>query len=330
MSLVATPQLIMRAAAASIYFFDYVMTLPSEYRVYQRQKKFWKPSAACILFVLVRYSTLIAIIMATAFFFGTHWTEKTCVPAVGGALRALSASIVSIIFLWRTWAIWHKSRTILYFLMVVFIPTTVFTWGFVFNQVPEVKNGSCGGLASTGVFGAKWPFALANIIFDALSCGLSTYRLILNLRDGTSQISSVLLTDGLGYFFISVGLQVLNLIFLLSPNAAKQSTMITFTNAITGLLAQRVITSLSQRVVSAPSTNDTSRTRDRSLSHSRWTNVLQRPGPTATGFAKTEIELSHVMSVQVTQEKVTDADPYPDDAESSAVYDNSLKGGSKV
>lgn len=28
----------------------------------------------------------------------------------GGALRALSASIVSIIFLWRTYAIWHKSR----------------------------------------------------------------------------------------------------------------------------------------------------------------------------------------------------------------------------
>ncbi|KAJ7469412.1 hypothetical protein B0H11DRAFT_2044187, partial [Mycena galericulata] len=315
MSLVATPQLIMRAAAASIYFFDYVMTLPSEYRVYKCQRNFWKPFPACILFVLVRYATLIAIVMATAFFFGTHWTEKTCVPAVGGALRALSASIVSLIFLWRTWAIWNKSRTILYFLMVAFIPTTVFTWGFVFNQVPEVKDGSCGGLAGTGVFGAKWPFALANIIFDALSCGLSTYRLILNLRNGTSQISSILLTDGLGYFFISVGLQVLNLIFLLSPNAAKQNTMITFTNAITGLLAQRVITSLSERVVSAPSAQDTSGTRGRTLSLLRWADVLPHPSPSATGFAKTDsIELSQVMSVQVRQEKVTDADAYPDDA----------------
>lgn len=35
----------------------------------------------------------------------------------------------------------------------------------VFNQVPEVKNGRCGGLAGTGVFGAKWPFALVRSLF---------------------------------------------------------------------------------------------------------------------------------------------------------------------
>ncbi|KAJ6530230.1 hypothetical protein B0H19DRAFT_1192545 [Mycena capillaripes] len=332
MVLSATPQLIMRASAASIYFFDYVITLPSEYRIYMRQKKIWNPSAACILFVLSRYITLISIAMATAFFFGTNWTEKTCVPAVGGALRALSASIVSIIFMWRTWAIWHKSRPILYFLMVVFIPTTVFTWGFVFNQVPEVKAGSCGGLAGSGVFGAKWPFALANMVFDALCVGLSTYRLAINLRDGSSQVSSILLVDGLGYFFISVALQVLNLVFLLSPDPAKQSTMITFTNAVTGLLSQRIITSLSQRVVNASSTNETSRTRDKSLSRTRWIQGIQRPGLSAT--TKNGIELGHVMSVSVsvTQDRVTDGDAdisYGEDVESNK-YANSMTGGQPV
>ncbi|KAJ7676524.1 hypothetical protein DFH06DRAFT_1428014 [Mycena polygramma] len=307
MVLTATPQLAMRVAAASIYFFDYVMTLPSEYRIYKRQKKVWSPSAACILLILARYVTLVSIVMSTAFFFGTSWTPKTCVPAVGGALRALSASIVSVIFMWRTWAIWHKSRPLLYFLMVAFIPTTIFTWGFVFNQVPEVKNGSCGGLASTGVFGAKWPFALANMVYDAICVGLSTYRLAQNLNDGSSEISSILLVDGLGYFFISIALQVLNLIFLLSSDPAKQSTMITFTNAITGLLAQRIITSLSQRIVDASSKNEVSRSRDRS---SRWLSGL-RPGVGLTGpsTAKNGIELGNVMSVSVsvTQDQVTDA-----------------------
>ncbi|KAJ7666773.1 hypothetical protein DFH06DRAFT_1384163 [Mycena polygramma] len=320
MALTATPQLAMRIAAASIYFFDYVMTLPSEYRIYKRQKKIWNPSAAAILFVLARYVTLVSIIMATAFFFGTNWTSKTCVPAVGGALRALSASIVSIIFMWRTYAIYHKRRAILYFLMVAFIPTTVFTWGFVFNQVPEVKNGSCGGLASTGVFGAKWPFALANMVYDALCVGLSTYRLAQNLSDGSSEISSILLVDGLGYFFISIALQVLNLIFLLSPDPAKQSTMITFTNAITGLLAQRIITSLSQRVINASSTNEVSRTRDKSASRSRWISGIQRPGLTGHGTTKNGIELGNVMSVSVsvTQDQITDADvSYGDHTQSS-------------
>ncbi|KAJ7731038.1 hypothetical protein B0H16DRAFT_1759272 [Mycena metata] len=297
MVLLATPQLIMRASAASIYFFDYMMTLPSEYRIYKRQKKIWNPSAACILFVLSRYVTLVSIVMATAFFFGTTWTEKTCVPAVGGALRALSASIVSLIFMWRAWAIWHKRQRILYFLMIALLPTTVFTWGFVFNQVPEVKNGSCGGLAGPGVFGAKWPFALANIVFDAVCVGLSTYKLALNLKNGSSQISSILLVDGLGYFFTSVALQVLNLIFLLSSDPAKQSTMITFTNAITGLLSQRIITSLSQRVVDTTSMNEVSQPRDRSLSRSRWMNGLRWPGQTPA--TKNGIELGNVMSVSV-------------------------------
>ncbi|KAJ7020844.1 hypothetical protein C8F04DRAFT_1403327 [Mycena alexandri] len=329
MVLLATPQLIMRASAASIYFFDYMMTLPSEYRIYKRQKKIWNPSAACILFILSRYVTLVSIVMATAFFFGTTWTEKTCVPAVGGALRALSATIVSLIFMWRAWAIWHKRRRILYFLMIAFIPTTVFTWGFVFNQVPEVKNGSCGGLAGTGVFGAKWPFALANIVFDAVCVGLSTYRLALNLKDGSSQISSILLVDGLGYFFTSVALQVLNLIFLLSPDPAKQSTMITFTNAITGLLSQRIITSLSQRVINATSTNEVSQTRDRSLSRSRWTNALRRPGQTPA--TKNGIELGNVMtvSVQVTRAHVADTENSYEDTDSNR-YAASMKESAAV
>ncbi|KAJ7908908.1 hypothetical protein B0H13DRAFT_2015797, partial [Mycena leptocephala] len=317
MVLLATPQLIMRAAAVSIYSFDYVMTLPSEYRIYKRQKKIWNPSAACVLFVLSRYVTLVSIVMATAFFFGTTWTDKTCVPAVGGALRALSASIVSIIFMWRAWAIWHKSRRILYFLMLAFIPTTVFTWGFVFNQVPEVKNGSCGGLAGKGVFGAKWPFAL---VFDAVCVGLSTYRLAINLKDGSS-------CSGLGYFFTSVALQVLNLIFLLSPDPAKQSTMITFTNAITGLLSQRIITSLSQRVVNSTSTNEISETRDKSLSRSRWTSALRRPGLTPA-TPKNGIELGHVMSVsvQVTRDQVTDVENSYEENK----YATSMKGGAAV
>ncbi|KAJ6474346.1 hypothetical protein C8R45DRAFT_1103316 [Mycena sanguinolenta] len=297
MTLVATAQLAMRVSAASIYFFDYLMTLPSEYRLYKRQKS--NPSAACILFILSRYVTLLSVIVATAFFFGTNWTEKSCVPAVAGALRALSASIVSVIFIWRTWSDCGqtKFKPILYFLMLVFIPTTVFTWAFVFGEAPEVNSGfagSCGGLSGKGVFGAKWPFALANMVFDALCVGLSTYKLVLNIKNGSSKTSSILLVDGLGYLFTSIALQMLNLIFLLSTDPAKQNTMITFTNAITGLLSQRIITSLSERIVNAPSTNDIS------LSH--W--ISFQP-PVLTDQTKNGIEIGHVMSVSVAPDQVT-------------------------
>ncbi|KAF8186123.1 hypothetical protein K438DRAFT_1973492 [Mycena galopus ATCC 62051] len=315
MALVATPQLAMRISAASIYFFDYLMTLPSECRIYKRQKKIWNPSAACVLFILSRYVTLVSIIMATAFFFGTSWTEKTCVPAVAGVFRALSASIVSVIFMWRTGVIWHKRRPILHFLMLVFIPTTVFTWGFIFNEVPEVNNGfagGCGGLAGKGVFGAKWPFALANMVFDALCVGLSTYRLVLNIKNGLSQISSILLVDGLGYFFTSIALQLLNLIFLLSTDPAKQNTMITFTNAITGLLAQRIIIRETRWIVLALAPD----------------KALQRPG--LTDQTKNGIEIGHVMSLSVAPDQVTNPG-YGEDADAdSGKYTHSIKGGAAV
>ncbi|KAJ7732368.1 hypothetical protein DFH07DRAFT_780972 [Mycena maculata] len=103
-----------------------------------------------------------------------------------------------------------------------------------------------------------------------------------------------------------------------AQDATKQNRVITFKSAFT-------VTSLSQRIISAPSIHDTSRTRDRSRSRSRWTNaILNRPGGGASAFVKNEIELSHVMSVQVKQEKVTDAE-YPEEAESGA-YDSSVKG----
>ncbi|KAF7338977.1 hypothetical protein MVEN_01973900 [Mycena venus] len=327
----------MRVSAASIYFFDYLMTLPSEYRIYKRQKNIWRPTAGCVLFILNRYVTLVSIIMATAFFFGTDWTKKTCVPAIAGAFRALSASIVSVIFMWRTWVIWHKRRPILYFLMLVFIPTTVFTWGFIFNEVPEVNNGvagSCGGLAGKGRVRGEVAFCSgmynyrANIVFDALCAGLSTYKLVLNIKNDSSHISSILLVDGLGYLFASIALQVLNLIFLLSTDPAKQNTMITFTNAITGLLSQRIITSLSERIVNVPSTNKTPGVRDRSLSRSRWMNVLQRPG--LTDQTKSGIELSHVISVSVTQDQVTNPAYEEDGDADSGKYPHTMQGGVAV
>jgi hypothetical protein len=117
--------------------------------------------------------------------------------------------------------------------------------------------------------------------------------------------------------------------------------MITFTNAMTGLLSQRIskdspsfdrkiltvsVTSLSQRVITDPSTNE------KSVSRPRWARGLRRPG--LTGTTESGIELGGLgdavsLSVSVTQAQVTNAEnpfAYGD----SGNYANSAKGGVPV
>lgn len=47
---------------------------------------------------------------------------------------------------------------------IALVPTTVFTYGYLFRQVPFFKNGTCSGVSGSGIFGLKWPFALANLV----------------------------------------------------------------------------------------------------------------------------------------------------------------------
>lgn len=44
------------------------------------------------------------------------------------------------------------------------VPTTVFTYGYLFRHVAFYRDAFCSGVSGDGVFGVKWPFALANLV----------------------------------------------------------------------------------------------------------------------------------------------------------------------
>ncbi|KAJ7436326.1 hypothetical protein FB451DRAFT_1379000 [Mycena latifolia] len=133
----------------------------------------------------------------------------------------------------------------------VLIPVTVFTYAPALSQVPVfLVNGGC--TAVSGGYGAlseKWTFALANLIFDTLACILGSIPLIGIVRNSSGRLSSILLTDGIGYFVVAVIVQAFNLSFLLSPDKSKQGTILTLQSVVTSILAQRIITSLTERTI---------------------------------------------------------------------------------
>jgi hypothetical protein len=122
------------------------------------------------------------------------------------------------------------------------IPTTVFSYAYLFLQTPIVRRGACTSVSGTGVLAQKWLFPLANMLFDVLACVLCSIRLLRNIfaEKGIQGVSKVLLQDGLGYFGVVMVGHILNLIFTRSPVPAKQTSFFTFNVALSSILAQRI------------------------------------------------------------------------------------------
>ncbi|KAJ7077679.1 hypothetical protein B0H15DRAFT_861497 [Mycena belliarum] len=290
-----TPQAAVRITSLSILVYDYIVTIPSEIRLYKRQKSFCKPSLACVFFVLARYVGLFYICWVSYVFFGTGWSDARCgqLAPVGAVLRGIVSTISATVFIWRTWAIWGKNRYIWMTMTLVLIPVSVFSYAPGLAQVPVVVNGGCTAVSKdNGPLSHKWTFALVNLCFDTMACVLGSIPLVRNVRQGASHVSGILLTDGLGYFIIAVATQTLNLSFLLSTDRSKQGTMLTLQTVITAILAQRIITSLSERTSSVNSSQHDSRSRSlsgtrnrarsRSRSLSNWR--ARAPGMPIHGF----------------------------------------------
>ncbi|KAJ7081152.1 hypothetical protein B0H15DRAFT_1024930 [Mycena belliarum] len=257
----------MRITSLSVLVYDFIITIPRQIRLYRRQKSILKPSLACVFFIIARYIGMFYICWASFVFFGKGWTTTSCarVAPVGAFLRGLVSSISAAVFIWRTWAIWGKNHYIWMGMTLVLVPVSVFSYGPGLVQIPVVVNGGCTAVSGgAGPLSHKWTFALVNLLFDTLACILGSIPLIRNVRQGASQVSGILLADGLGYFVIAVVAQTLNLVFLLSSDKSKQGTMLTLQTVITTILAQRIITSLSERTATVHSSQHESRGRSHS------------------------------------------------------------------
>ncbi|KAH8831967.1 hypothetical protein DL96DRAFT_1678239 [Flagelloscypha sp. PMI_526] len=267
-------QTAMRITSIAVYGYDFIVTIPSEFRLYRRQQFWYKPSIPCILFGLARYFGLFYIIWVTYVYFHSGWTAEGCnrISVVGALFRGFVSSIAAVTLMWRTWAIWQKNRVILVILVITLIPVTFFSYvQGLSGQTPVVTaEGGCTAVSKgNGPLSAKWTYALGNMLYDTLTCVLSTIPLARNIRKGNSPISSILLADGIGYFVVSIVIQMANLIFLLNPDKSKQGTFLTLQTALTTILVQKLITALSERTSIIPSSVHESSVRERSGSRSR-------------------------------------------------------------
>ncbi|KAF8597833.1 hypothetical protein BDV93DRAFT_357534 [Ceratobasidium sp. AG-I] len=244
----------MRVAAMSLAAYDWLITVRPEIRLYQRHKTF---SKAVILFVLIRYVSIAAIISSNVGFFGTGFTAKTChhYHLVAPLLKMFATLISQVIISIRTYAISRKAKWVLYTLSGL----------FVLSCVPEVLgnawqrkavqnstfNCTSGNLPQHKV---AWVHYLAAVVFDTIAMGIATFYLYSPTKTTITGLARVMLEEGLMYFIFLTIANVVNLAMFLMADISAQSSAAVFGQAVTMIMSQRIILNL-QEWTTEPSQN---------------------------------------------------------------------------
>ncbi|KAJ6545649.1 hypothetical protein B0H19DRAFT_286123 [Mycena capillaripes] len=241
----------LRVSAYAIAFFDVLQTLPAEYRLYARQKGFFKLSTGCILFILVRYLGLAAMIIGNTGFFYHGFTAESCrryywlAPIFKLLLYMTSQAILGI----RTYAVSRKSPHVLKVLVMLYIlATAAEAVSSFWKRIPSQANGNCTSGNAPGVHLASL-YYVGGLLFDLVSMAISSaylWKFSGANRSSPTQLVRMMLHDGIVYFIALSAMNVVNIIFYNNPNTAVQASAGPLGFAFTMIFSGRFILNLSE------------------------------------------------------------------------------------
>ncbi|KAJ7466203.1 hypothetical protein B0H11DRAFT_59890 [Mycena galericulata] len=242
----------LRVAGYAVGFFDYLQTLPAEYRLYSKQKGPLKLSVACILFILVRYLGLISIIVANMGFFYHGFSKEACdryfwlTPVLKLILYMVSQAILGM----RTYAV-RKSSLVLRILVALFILAAVPEFISTFwKRVPFQNDQNCTSGNLPGVKVASL-YYVGGLLYDVVTMTMtSAYLWKFSNTSHTllSQLARMMLQDGIMYFLMLSAMNIVNIIFFQSNDPAIQPAASTLGFAATMIFSSRFILNHSEHI----------------------------------------------------------------------------------
>ncbi|KAJ7860121.1 hypothetical protein B0H14DRAFT_2745656 [Mycena olivaceomarginata] len=243
----------LRVAAYAIAFFDYLQTLPAEYRLYARQKGPFNLSIACILFIVVRYVGLATLIISNTGFFYHGFSEAACdryfwlAPVFKLILYMTSQLILGL----RTYAVSRQSRLVLFVLIILFIVCCVPEFISTFwKRVRSQTKGSCNSGNPPGVHIAAF-YYVGGLLYDLVTMTITSvylWKFSSSSRSSWSQLARMMLEDGIMYFIALSTMNIVNIIFFQNPETVLQSSAVSLGFASTMIFSGRFILNLSEHV----------------------------------------------------------------------------------
>ncbi|KAI5121806.1 hypothetical protein M0805_009798 [Coniferiporia weirii] len=236
----------LRAGSLAVGAYEYICTLPAEYRFYRAQSLQRGLSQQFFLFVLIRYMSVAVIIISNVGFFGQFSSLAACqrFMLVSPVLKALQTIVSQLILSTRTYSISRKSRWVLWTMLVtIVISSALEFFADIYQRTPihnPITLNCISGNASKRIAWINYAVAM---VFDMVAICISTgylwaYR---SIAARISRFIQTLLYEGLGYFAALTAVNIFNLILYLRAGEGTQSSGASLGYVIIFILSQRIL-----------------------------------------------------------------------------------------
>ncbi|KAI9435537.1 hypothetical protein H4582DRAFT_2169925 [Lactarius indigo] len=232
----------LRVASLTIAAYDYLLTLPAEYRLYKSSNR---RSTGLMLFVILRYSSIMVLIISNVGFFYHGFTSKTCdhyymvtpVFKGTGSVYATSALVTD-----RSDSGPNDD--------VPSNPGYSDVWYFPAHSMGRLDPSIViySGCWVSMVFLSICPDSFDDrpMLFDCLTLSISTFYLIKvkAVTSGTSQLCKILLYDGIGYFVALTLTNAANIMLYRGVHHTlryRVGPSASFEYAVTWIMSQRIL-----------------------------------------------------------------------------------------
>ncbi|KAI9459888.1 hypothetical protein BJY52DRAFT_1264371 [Lactarius psammicola] len=216
----------LRVVSVTIAAYDYLVTLPAEYRLYRSSNR---RNSGLVLFVLIRYTSIIVLVVSNVGFFYRGFTSNSCdhfhlaVPSLKGTSNpgysvspGLTSFVSSLMLGSRAYNISQRKPWVGRTLLSVYIVATGFQWfSSLFSRIRDCTTGSVHPQRAI----STWSFYLVAMLFDCLTLSISTFYLM-----KVRAVASAILYDGLGYFVVLTLMNATNIVLFRGTNHAIQTS----------------------------------------------------------------------------------------------------------
>ncbi|KAJ8469191.1 hypothetical protein ONZ51_g9150 [Trametes cubensis] len=169
-----------RIISLSISLYDYLLTLPAEWRFYSSQRS-WRLSLGCILFIAIRYTSIAVLTLSNVGYFGNFFTAHTCARYYIAApiFKVIQTMVSQLILGIRTINISRRSTLVTWIVACAFLSFTTAQWFLnLWNRVPvQGRHNNCTAGNTPPVL-TVWLYYLLSMAFDILTLGISTIYLV--------------------------------------------------------------------------------------------------------------------------------------------------------
>lgn len=235
----------LRIASISVALYDYIITLPAEWRFYRSQSSLSRLRLACILFILIRYDSIMVMILSNYGVFSTGFTQETCKHyyMVAPVFKVIQTMTSQVILGVRTFNIARRDRRIGIALVVLYFVSVSLEWFTnMYDRIPVVVHGNCTP-GNPGKILSAWFYYTVAMSYDLIVLTISTvYLLRYNpLSSRLERLVRVLIYDGIGYFIVLTGSNIFNIILYHTSDIQTQAAGASIGFAVIWIMSQRIL-----------------------------------------------------------------------------------------